>query len=120
MRLSTSVKKPLMHVLRYHGLSSVPLVSLVFWASVSLFHNTSSNGTNPGFITVINIVIALYMGTDMESIISNPIGQPMATVSFSFTISHSRYLIIPSSQILLNSFGRKGTLGVWSIVVFVQ
>ncbi|KAI0360810.1 APC amino acid permease [Trametes cingulata] len=50
---------------------------------------------------VINVVIAFCMGTDLESIMENPIGQPMATILF-------------------NSFGRNGTLAVWSIVVFVQ
>ncbi|KAJ8454180.1 hypothetical protein ONZ51_g13181 [Trametes cubensis] len=30
---------------------------------------------------VINVVIAFYMGTDLEGIMANPIGQPMATVS---------------------------------------
>ncbi|KAI0324638.1 APC amino acid permease [Cubamyces sp. BRFM 1775] len=49
----------------------------------------------------INVVIAFYMGTDLESILQNPIGQPMATILF-------------------NSLGRSGTLAVWSIVVFVQ
>ncbi|KAI0659058.1 amino acid permease-domain-containing protein [Cubamyces menziesii] len=41
------------------------------------------------------------MGSDMESILANPIGQPMATILF-------------------NSFGRDGTLAVWSVIVFVQ
>ncbi|KAL7284284.1 hypothetical protein ACG7TL_001567 [Trametes sanguinea] len=50
---------------------------------------------------VINVVLAFCMGTDMESILANPIGQPMATILF-------------------NSFGRNGTLAVWSIVVFMQ
>ncbi|KAI0674185.1 APC amino acid permease [Trametes maxima] len=50
---------------------------------------------------VINVVIAFCMGTDIENIMENPIGQPMATILF-------------------NSFGRNGTLAVWSIVVFVQ
>ncbi|KAI0777533.1 APC amino acid permease [Trametes elegans] len=49
----------------------------------------------------MNVVIAFCMGTDLESILENPIGQPMATILF-------------------NSFGRNGTLAVWSIVVFVQ
>ncbi|EIW55875.1 APC amino acid permease [Trametes versicolor FP-101664 SS1] len=49
----------------------------------------------------INVVIAFCMGTDLESIMENPIGQPMATILF-------------------NSFGRSGTLAIWSIVVFVQ
>ncbi|KAI8986825.1 APC amino acid permease [Trametes punicea] len=50
---------------------------------------------------VINVVIAFCMGTDLESILDNPIGQPMATILF-------------------NSLGRRGTLAVWSVVVFVQ
>ena len=29
---------------------------------------------------VINVVLSLFMGTDMEAIMTNPIGQPMATV----------------------------------------
>lgn len=30
---------------------------------------------------VINIVLAFYIGDDLEAVIGNPIGQPMATVS---------------------------------------
>lgn len=41
------------------------------------------------------------MGTDMDSIMNSPIGQPMAEIFF-------------------NSFGQKGTLALWSIVVLVQ
>ncbi|KAI0777534.1 APC amino acid permease [Trametes elegans] len=49
----------------------------------------------------INVVIAFCMGTDLESILGNPIGQPMATILF-------------------NNLGRNGTLAVWSIVVCIQ
>lgn len=49
----------------------------------------------------INVSLAFCMGTDLDSIINSPIGQPMA-------------------QIFFNSFGQKGTLGVWAIVVLVQ
>ncbi|OBZ78505.1 GABA-specific permease [Grifola frondosa] len=49
----------------------------------------------------INVAIAFCMGTDLEAIMNSPIGQPMATILF-------------------NSFGKKGTLAVWSVVVFVQ
>ncbi|KAH9896735.1 APC amino acid permease [Cubamyces lactineus] len=49
----------------------------------------------------INIVFAFCMGTDLESIIDNPIGQPTATIFF-------------------NSFGRNGTLALWSLVAFAQ
>ena len=41
------------------------------------------------------------MGTDLDGILNDPIGQPMATIFF-------------------NSFGQKGTLAVWAIVVIVQ
>ena len=49
----------------------------------------------------INVALAFCMGTDLDSILNNPIGQPMATIFF-------------------NSFGQKGTLAVWAIVVIVQ
>ena len=41
------------------------------------------------------------MGTDLEAILDSNIGQPMATIFF-------------------NSFGQKGTLAIWAIVVLVQ
>ncbi|KAI0324640.1 APC amino acid permease [Cubamyces sp. BRFM 1775] len=50
---------------------------------------------------VVMLVIAFCMGSDIGSILANPIGQPMATILF-------------------NSFGRDGTLAVWSVIVFVQ
>ncbi|KAH9896736.1 APC amino acid permease [Cubamyces lactineus] len=50
---------------------------------------------------VVNVVFAFCMGTDIESIIDNPIGQPTATIFF-------------------NSFGRNGTLALWSLVAFAQ
>ncbi|KAI0944536.1 hypothetical protein AcW1_002218 [Taiwanofungus camphoratus] len=49
----------------------------------------------------INVALAFCMGTDLNAIMDSPIGQPMA-------------------QIFFNSFGQKGTLGVWAIVVLVQ
>ncbi|RPD60766.1 APC amino acid permease [Lentinus tigrinus ALCF2SS1-7] len=49
----------------------------------------------------INMALAFCMGTDMDAILNSPIGQPMAEIFF-------------------NSFGQKGTLAVWSIVVLVQ
>ncbi|KAL1938951.1 hypothetical protein VTO73DRAFT_11104 [Trametes versicolor] len=49
----------------------------------------------------INVALAFCMGTDMDSIMNSPIGQPMAEIFF-------------------NSFGQKGTLALWSIVVLVQ
>ncbi|KAL5510966.1 hypothetical protein ACEPAG_3685 [Sanghuangporus baumii] len=49
----------------------------------------------------INVSLAFCMGTDLDSIFNNPIGQPMATIFF-------------------NSFGQKGTLAIWAFVVIVQ
>ena len=49
----------------------------------------------------INVALAFCMGTDLDSIVNNSIGQPMATIFF-------------------NSFGQKATLGLWAIVVIVQ
>ncbi|GJJ13302.1 hypothetical protein Clacol_007554 [Clathrus columnatus] len=55
-----------------------------------------------GFLgTIVNIVLAFCAGTDMKSIIDNPIGQPMATIIF-------------------NSLGSRGTLALWSIIASVQ
>ncbi|KAL4071559.1 amino acid/polyamine transporter I [Scleroderma yunnanense] len=51
--------------------------------------------------TVINITLAFCMGTDVEYLLSSPIGQPMA-------------------QIFFNSFGEKGTLALWAFVVIAQ
>jgi len=49
----------------------------------------------------INVALAFCMGTDLEGILSSPVGQPMA-------------------QIFFNAFGQKGTLALWSFVVLVQ
>jgi len=49
----------------------------------------------------INVVLAFRMGTDVQSILDSPIGQPMAVILF-------------------NSLGQRGTLAVWSVVVAVQ
>ncbi len=50
-------------------------------------------------ITAINVALAFCMGTDLQAIIDSP--QPMA-------------------QIFLNSFGQKGALAIWAIIVVVQ
>ncbi|KAJ7578716.1 amino acid/polyamine transporter I [Mycena floridula] len=49
----------------------------------------------------INMAIVFCMGQDIESILSSPIGQPM-------------------SVILLNSFGKRGTLAIWSLIIVTQ
>ncbi|KAF8173700.1 amino acid/polyamine transporter I [Pholiota molesta] len=47
------------------------------------------------------VCIAFNMGTDMVSILSNPIGQPMATIIF-------------------NSLGLHGTLAIWSLIILTM
>ncbi|KAJ3980702.1 amino acid/polyamine transporter I [Lentinula detonsa] len=49
----------------------------------------------------INVSLAFNMGTDVEGILSNPIGQPLATIFF-------------------NGFGQRGTLGIWSALIIAQ
>ncbi|KAG2355097.1 amino acid/polyamine transporter I [Suillus spraguei] len=49
----------------------------------------------------INVSLAFCMGTNMDSLLTSPAGQPMA-------------------QIFFNSFGRNGTLVLWSFVVLAQ
>ncbi|KAG1855175.1 amino acid permease-domain-containing protein [Suillus subalutaceus] len=46
----------------------------------------------------INVSLVFCMGSDLEGILSSPIGQPMA-------------------QIFYNSFGQKGALALWSLVI---
>lgn len=49
----------------------------------------------------VTVAITFCMGTDLESIVSSPIGQPLAAIFF-------------------NSFGSKGTLAIWAIIVALQ
>ncbi|TFY80921.1 hypothetical protein EWM64_g3090 [Hericium alpestre] len=49
----------------------------------------------------VNVALAFNMGTDLEAIIDNPIGQPMATI-------------------MLNSFGKKGAIAVWVFIILTQ
>ncbi|KZV68533.1 APC amino acid permease [Peniophora sp. CONT] len=49
----------------------------------------------------LNVVIAFNMGSDLASILESPYGQPMATI-------------------LLNSFGKRGALAIWSFVILAQ
>ncbi|KAI0320655.1 APC amino acid permease [Amylostereum chailletii] len=50
---------------------------------------------------VVNIVLTFHMGKDLAGILGSPVGQPMATI-------------------LLNSFGKGGTLAIWSIIIVAQ
>jgi len=47
---------------------------------------------------LVNIVLAFYMGSDLDSVIGNPIGQPVATIFF-------------------NSVGKTGTLAIWVFMI---
>ncbi|KAF7430212.1 GABA-specific high-affinity permease [Pleurotus ostreatus] len=47
------------------------------------------------------VALAFSMGTDLPSILGSPIGQPVATIFY-------------------NSFGRRGTLSLWSFIILVQ
>ncbi|KAF5385554.1 hypothetical protein D9757_006745 [Collybiopsis confluens] len=49
---------------------------------------------------IINIVLAFHIGNDLESVIGNPIGQPMATI-------------------FANSVGPKGTVVIWCFMVIL-
>ncbi|KAG9103795.1 GABA-specific high-affinity permease [Ceratobasidium sp. 370] len=60
------------------------------------------SATISGFLgTGMVIALAFCMGQDTESILGNEIGQPLATIFF-------------------NSFGQRGTLGLWSLFVVAQ
>ncbi|KIK65794.1 hypothetical protein GYMLUDRAFT_38280 [Collybiopsis luxurians FD-317 M1] len=49
----------------------------------------------------INVSLAFNMGKDMDGILSNSIGQPLATIFF-------------------NALGQRGTLGLWTILIIAQ
>ncbi|KAF8339826.1 amino acid transporter [Cantharellus anzutake] len=60
-----------------------------------------ATGTSGVLGTAVLMVLSFYMGKDMQSIVNNPIGQPMATILF-------------------NSMGKRATLALWAIVVVAQ
>ncbi|KAJ6455335.1 amino acid permease-domain-containing protein [Mycena vitilis] len=47
---------------------------------------------------IVTVVLAFYIGNDLDSVIGNPIGQPMATIFF-------------------NSIGKTGTLVIWAFMI---
>jgi amino acid transporter len=66
-------------------ITSIGIAGVLGWGS-------SSRATPPVRLsadtlqrTVINLVLAFNMGTDTESIVASPIGQPMATVSLAYS-----------------------------------
>ena len=65
----------------------------------------------------INMALVFNMGTDLETIVSNPIGQPLATVRVLREAGGRKLMHV---QIFLNSFGKQGTLALWSIIIIVQ
>ncbi|ESK88339.1 gaba permease [Moniliophthora roreri MCA 2997] len=50
---------------------------------------------------IINIALAFTMGKDLGNILSNPIGQPLATI-------------------ILGALGRKGTIALWTFIIIAQ
>ena len=67
------------------------------------------------------MVLTFCMGTDLDSIINNPIGQPLATVRIPKQhFLGERRLIESLLQIFYNSFGQRGSLAIWSFVVITQ
>jgi hypothetical protein len=51
--------------------------------------------------TAILVVLSFFMGTNINAIVNDPIGQPMAVILF-------------------NSLGQRGTIALWAFVVITQ
>jgi cell shape-determining protein MreD len=51
--------------------------------------------------TFILVILSFFMGTNMNAIVNDPIGQPMAVILF-------------------NSLGQRGTIALWAFVVIAQ
>jgi hypothetical protein len=49
----------------------------------------------------VNVALTFCMGQDLEGIMNSSFGQPMA-------------------QIFFNSFGKEGTLAMWSFIIIAQ
>jgi len=67
-------------------------------------------------LAVVNIVLSFHAGSDLQIIIENPIGQPMATVCS----QQPPVLITPYDidlQIFANSVGSTGTVVIWAFMV---
>ena len=61
-------------------ISAVGIAGLLGWSMSTHSYEKVHHAGLTLWSTVVNIVIAFCMGTDLEGIMSNPIGQPMATV----------------------------------------
>ena len=57
--------------------------------------------THANLDPAINVVLAFFMGGDIQALLDSDVGQPMA-------------------QIFYQSFGQKGTLAIWSVIVIAQ
>ena len=65
---------------------------------------------------VVNIVLAFHIGGDLQNVIENPIGQPMATVySQIFPVRRTPSHDI-DPQIFANSVGTTGTVVIWAFM----
>lgn len=78
--------------------TAIAIASVLGWGNRLLTFTFSMTLTR---IPVINVILAFFMGTDIQLLLDNDVGQPMA-------------------QIFYQSFGQKGTLAIWSVIVIVQ
>ena len=60
---------------------TVVLASTLGWSALLSTFCQSAQLSTHLFHSVVNIVLAFHIGQDLESVVGNPIGQPMATVS---------------------------------------
>ena len=83
-----------------HGPSSGPLALVEFLVGVRFIFLLAPR-LDPNFGIAVNVTLAFCMGQDLQAIMDSSFGQPMA-------------------QIFFNSFGRKGTLAMWSFIIVAQ
>jgi hypothetical protein len=93
-------------------MSATILSSILGWREQSVFLLYRDFQLIPH--KVVTVVLALYIGNDLDSVIGNPIGQPMATVSQSYS---PLFLRIQLCQIFFNSVGKQGTLAIWAFMI---
>ena len=96
----TSLRKLRMQQSLCHGPSSGPLALVASLVGVG-FAFLLAPRLDPNSGIAVNVTLAFCMGQDLQAIMDSSFGQPMA-------------------QIFFNSFGRKGTLAVWSFIIVVQ
>lgn len=82
--------------------SAIGIAGILGWGTSAVCAQSSKhNLLTKDPRSAVNMSLAFCMGSDIESLLNSPIGQPMA-------------------QIFFNSFGQNGTLALWAFVVIVQ